>query len=336
MFDLMNFFATAFPVGKSEWTTPNEIVHQDKAIILRCFRFVKGSESTVIIPAQSGHSSHIADHDKGQSVVETAMKNQPGSVYCIEWLPCTPERKDEELDDLFDQLDLVVSLVGKCHLAGHSHGGLLATIYTAMRQENVYSLIVDASPIDSHASGGVIYNMITNLGMEPYRKVVEEGDGLMKGEMMLFGWKLANYFGCYVTDYVDIWTDMLLGNHEKMKKVKRFRMWRENSQDIAGAWYLQACELLFLKNLLVKGELFIKGERVQLSKITCRLGLVAGEDDDLVPKEQVFNLRLYVSSAEIIKILIPKADHHDCFMGAKAQEYIAEVVRWLHRKTVAA
>ena len=39
----------------------------------------------------------------------------------------------------------------------------------------------------------------------------------------------------------------------KMEKVKKFRTWYEYVQDIAGAWYLEAVEHLFLKNELIKG-----------------------------------------------------------------------------------
>lgn len=75
MFDYIKFMATAFPTEKPVWTTNNEIVLEHPAFLLRCFRKGPGSP-TLVVPPQAGHSSHIADYDVNQSLVETTLKNQ--------------------------------------------------------------------------------------------------------------------------------------------------------------------------------------------------------------------------------------------------------------------
>ena len=166
--------------------------------------------------------------------------------------------------------------------------------------------------------------------MKPYRDVVNGNNGIMSGRMMLLGWKLMNPISRFIGDYADIFTDILLNKETKNAKVKKFRTWYEYTQDIAGGWYLQACEYLFLKNLLVKGELKVKGHYIDLSKITCKVVMIAGDNDEITLKDQMFALGIHVSSKEQLEILIKKVGHIGCFMAKKSQKHIAEAIKWIH------
>ena len=327
---MLDYFSVAFPTGRPMWTTDNEVVYKDHAIILRCFRSGEG-EPTLVLPPQAGHSSHIADYDHGQSLVATALKNTSGPVYCIEWPSATIDRKDESVDDLVDMVLTAITHIGKSHLIGLCQCGWLATIVTALYPEIVLSLMLVAAPIDFHAGGGVIYETITKLGMKPYRDVVRDNKGLMPGAMMLLGWKLMNPVDRFMGDYVDIWTDVLLGNTKKLAKVKKFRTWYEFTQDLSGVWYLQACEELFLKNQLVRGNFKVHGEFVDLSKITCPVAMIAGELDEITLQSHLFALSSYIKSSRVYVCTIPKCGHIGCFMGTKSQGHIAEALIWIHR-----
>ncbi len=329
MFDLMEYMNIAFPTKKPTWTSDNEIIYRHPAFLLRQFRITDG-EPTLIIPPQAGHSSHIADYDEGQSLIATVMANREGPVYCIEWLSCPWSRRRESIGDLVKQVLEALSYCGpQVHLIGLCQGGWLSSIVAAISDHRIASLTCIAAPIDFHASGGIIYDTVTELGMEPYKFIVNINNGIMPGTMMLLGWKMMHPVERYIGDYIDIFTDMLIDNKEKMGKIKKFRAWYEYVQDIAGAWYLEAVEHLFLKNELIKGEFYLFDSRVDLGNITCPIAMIAGGKDDITLEPQLYSLGLHASSSDQYMKTIPECGHIGCFMGSKSQAYIADSIQWL-------
>lgn len=328
MFNYMEFYPTAFPTEGPQWTTENKIIYVSSCLLLRCFSEGDGI-STVIFPPNSGHSSHVADFDKNKSIVETVLKTRQGPVYCVEWISATPERKNESIEDLIRQVDVVLGLTGPSHLIGLCQGGWLSAMYAALYPDNVKSLTCVASPIDFHIGGGHIYNTISKLGMEPYRDRVEQNGGLMKGKDMLLGWKLMNAFDRFVCDYVSIWSAATFGNRKRLASVRKFRTWYEYTQDLPGNWYLWICENGFLNNLLITGRLEIGGRKVDLFNIDCPVVMIAGEKDDITLPEQVFALGDYTCSTTQYKVTIPDCGHIGAFMGGRSQKYIADTVKWI-------
>ncbi len=86
------------------------------------------------------------------------------------------------------------------------------------------------------------------------------------------------------------------------------------TQSVPGSMYLQIVKSLFQKNQLIKGELEVLGQRVDLGRLTQPLFLVAGEKDDITPSEQLFAAQHYVGSQSIHKEIVP-AGHVGVFMG---------------------
>ncbi len=327
MFDVLKYMDVAFPSEQPIWTTKNSIVYEDEAIILRQFREAKGI-STLIVPPQAGHSSHIADYDNKQSLIATVLQaRKTGSIFCIEWKSCTYARKNEGIDDLFYQIKSIQHTVGKAHIVGLCQGGWLATIYTALEPWCVQSLTLAAAPIDFHADGGEIYDTVTSLGMFPYKAIVNMYGGIMPGHLMLLGWKLMHPNQSFFTDYTNIIAN--LNNDKTSYKLKKFRTWYEHTLDLAGGWYLQAVEYLFLKNLLIQGEVIVDNRLVDLSTIKCPVAMITGEKDDITLPKQLYNISNYISSKKQYKITIPNCGHIGCFMGTSSQKYIKDTVVWL-------
>lgn len=325
------YLTTAFPMSKPQWATKNELVLKTKAFNLRRFG-KKIGVSTLVIPPQAGHSSHIADYDKNQSIVETIVDNRNGPVYCIEWLPATQDRKYETIADLVYQVDTACEFIGESpHIVGLCQGGWLASLYSSIFRDNVLTLTCIAAPIDFHKGGGAIFDTVTRLGMGPYRFFVDVNSGIMSGFNMLTGWKMMNAVDRYVIDYIKILN--ILDDKEKIRKTKKFRTWYEYTQDLAGAWFLEAVEQLFLNNKLIKKQLVINGDVVDLRNINCPTYMIAGGKDDITLTSHLFPLGDYVSSKRIYKSVIPKAGHVGCFMGTDSQKFIKTSVEELNKLT---
>lgn len=326
--DFFKFIDVALPSTKPTWHTINKTILSTKAFKLREFGSGDGIP-VLVLPPQAGHSSHIADYGSKQSIIETLLKSRTESkVYCIEWLPSTNDRKYETIADLVCQvLTAVKCIADQVHLVGLCQGGWLASIFTAMYQHRVSSLTCIAAPIDFHADGGVIYDTVTSLGITPYKFMVFINNGVMSGQNMLSGWKMMNFVDRYVNDYLKI--ILTIENDEELRRIRKFREWYEHTQDLSGAWYLEAVENLFLNNKLVKNELIVDGRVIKLSNIKCPIVMIAGEKDDITLPRQLFALGKHSSSKDKLECIIPKAGHVGCFMGKNSQKYVGNSVEYL-------
>lgn len=320
--DLVKFYGTALSRSKPEWTTPNRIIYEDDAVILRRFDENRAGDPILIVPPQAAHHSSIADYAPGQSLVQTCLALSTHPILVVEWKPSTYARRVETIDDLVKQMLVCVKMAGSpVILAGLCQGGWLSAIYTAIFPKDVRALILAAAPIDFTAGGGKIQDMVNFLPMSFYQYIVNCGGGNMPGDAILTGFKLMNFYDRFIGDYLNLWINVR--DEKYHERVRRFSRWYEYTQDLSGAWYLEVVDKLFKQNQLIKGTLEIFGERVDLGKISCPLGLLAGERDDITLVPQVHNLEHFASTPreKIFKAVIPNAGHISVFMGKRALKY---------------
>ena len=114
-----------------------------------------------------------------------------------------------------------------------------------------------------------------------------------------------------------------------MDRFNAFERWYECTINLPGAWYLQAIQQLFKENRLAKGDFVGLGKRLNLKNITCPTYLLAGEIDDITPKQQVFAAERLLGSKAIVKTLA-KGGHIGLFMGhGVLQTDWPPIARWL-------
>jgi poly(3-hydroxyalkanoate) synthetase len=195
-----------------EWTTKNKVKYETDAIAVRAFREKKAGTPELILPPQASHHSMVADWKKGQSLVETYLKNSKDGVYAVEWKPCTLERKDETIDDLVDQVLEAIKVVspehGRVKLTGLCQAGWLSTIVAARYPEKVEKMTLAAAPIDFTADGGAINAMAETIPMPCYESMVKTNDGLMSGEYMVSGFKSLTFVDRYFGDYLNLYKNI--------------------------------------------------------------------------------------------------------------------------------
>lgn len=305
------------PLRKPEWATRNKPILELSNVILRDFskKGIHHKTPVLIIPPQAGQHSTIADYGPGQSLVETVLAVR-NSVYVTEWKAATPERKNETIDDCIKAMDNCVDAICergfKVCLIGLCQGGWQSAIYTALYPEKVDSLILAAAPIDFKAGGGKIQFYTEMNPMFFYESLVVMGGGNMPGEYMKLAFKMLNPVERFSLDYTDLYSN--INDSEYTERYRRFRDWYEYPQNLPGKMYLQIVKELFKENRLINGGLKILGQGVNLHHIKCPLVLIAGEKDDITPREQVFNTEKHVSSKDIMKLTVP-AGHIGVFMG---------------------
>lgn len=195
--------------------------------------------------------------------------------------------------------------------------------------DNVNALVLAGSRIDTDAGDGPIKRMAHETPMSAYEDLVKLGDGLMRGQLMLLGWKNMHPEKHYVAEQFDLYEHM--DDPAYKERVEVFDAWYEDPLDLPGRWYLQAIRALFKENRLAKGEFVALGRRLNLKSIACPLYLLAGESDDITTKEQVFEAENLVGTSKdrIEKKLVP-GGHIGLFMGSRTlKETWPTIAQWL-------
>jgi poly(3-hydroxyalkanoate) synthetase len=303
---------------------------------LRTLRFCEyGGADTAGIPTivdapYAGHSAMIADYHQGQSLIETLRENGVPRVYLTDWKSATPDMKDFEIDQYLAELVVCIDdLGGRANLVGLCQGGWMAAMLAARFPEKVQSLVLAGSPIDTAAGHGPLKHLVHEYPLSFYEELVAAGGGLMLGRYMLEGWKNMHPGQHYVQDHIDLYEH--IDDPVWLKKTEVFESWYEHPINLPGRWYLQAITQLFKENHLARGSFVGLGRRLSLHAITCPLYLLAGEADDITPREQVFAAAGLVGTpaTDIRQKLVP-GGHIGLFMGARTlREHWPDIARWI-------
>jgi poly(3-hydroxybutyrate) depolymerase len=334
--DNLEFIAEAQRINAPplpEWATPNRIDLELNTMRLRDFSTQRSGASAppvLIDPPYAGHSSSIVDYAKGQSLVETLRAAGHDRILVMDWKSATAEMKDYDIDTYLAEINVVVDdLRVPVHLIGLCQGGWMSAMYASRFPGKVRSLVLAGAPIDTDAGNGPIKQMAHRLPMSFYRNLVAAGGGLMRGEVMLAGWKNMHPEEQYLKKYIDLYEH--IADKCYIARTERFERWYENAIDLPGRYYLQAIEELFKANRFAKGEFIGLGRELSLKDIKIPLYLLAGEADDITTREQAFAAGYLVGTphSAIVKKSVP-GGHIGLFMGSKTlAEVWPEIGHWM-------
>ncbi|MGA9856507.1 MAG: alpha/beta fold hydrolase [Solirubrobacteraceae bacterium] len=309
--------------GRPSWTTPHEIVFDAPVARLRDFSTTSdtGTVPTLVLPPQAGHDSCIVDYSAEQSQMGALLAAGLDRALTLDWKGATPATADVTIDDYLDVVDQAVTHCGgRVNLIGDCQGGWLATIYAALRPERVNTLTLAGAPIDFHAGEPVIHELLGHLSpggnMWLYESLVAAGGGVLKGELMLNGFIMIQ-----PADEIARQFELLMNLHDAahVARYSEFEDWFKHTQDIPGAFYLWIVRHLFRDNELVRGELEIGDEQVDLSRLDMPLQLLAGTTDHITPPAQVFAIAAAASTPDdlVLRDTTP-GGHLGLFMGHQA------------------
>ena len=298
--------------------TANRVMLDLRTMIFRDYSAPDATGVPTIIDAPyAGHSAMIADYHQGQSLVETLLANGLDRVFLTDWKSATEDMKDLEIDQYLAELNVCVDdLGGRVNLIGLCQGGWMCAMYAARFPLKVASLVLAGSPIDTDAGDGPVKRMAHAYPTSFYEELVALGGGLMRGKIMLRGWKGMHPEEHYINQQIDLYEH--IDDPAYLSKEETFERWYENPIDLPGRWYLQAIVQLFKENRLAKGSFVGLGRKLDLRDIVCPVYLLAGESDDITTREQVFDAQKYLGtpSDRIAKKLVP-GGHIGLFMGSR-------------------
>jgi poly(3-hydroxybutyrate) depolymerase len=287
----------------------------------------------LVVAPYAGHSSTIADLHKGQSLVQTLLAQGLPHVLVTDWKSATAETKDYEVDQYLAELNVCVDDLcaagGRVHLVGLCQGGWMSAMYAARFPGRVQSLVLAGSPIDTHAGDGELKQWVERTPPGFFDEMIALGGGLMRGRVMLRGWKNMHPEQQYVGKYLELY--QRIDEPGYVARTEAFESWYENPIDLPGRWYLQVVNDLFRENKLAQGRYVGLGRTLSLRDIRCPLYLLAGDSDDITTREQVFAARGLVGTdpARIVQTVAP-GGHIGLFMGGKTLRHQWPVIgQWI-------
>lgn len=243
---------------------------------------------------------YVLDLTKGGSLIEYLVNNG-FDVYLLDWGTPGYEDRNMKLDDfIIDYIPRAVkkvlktSKVDELSILGYCMGGTMTSIFAALYPElPIRNLIFMTSPFDFEDSGS--YGAMLNEKYFNIDKVVDTL-GVIPPEMIDFGNKLskpmANFYGPFVSlvDRVD--------NENFVRSFKLLQKWLNDGIPFPGESYRQWIRDFYQKNKLIKGELVVRGRKVDLKNITANVLNLAGQNDLIAQPHMVEALMDAISSKD--------------------------------------
>jgi polyhydroxyalkanoate synthase subunit PhaC len=279
---------------------------------------------------------YILDLTSGSSLVEYLV-NRGFDVYLLDWGTPGYEDKNMKLDDhIMDYIPRAIRKVlrksnaDEISILGYCMGGTITSIFAALHPElPVRNFIFMASPFDFEETG--LYSSFLDEQYFDLDKVVETL-GIIPPEMIDFGNKMlkpmANFYGPYASlvDRAD--------NEEFIKSWKLIQKWVGDGIPFPGEAYRQWIRDFYQQNKLIKGELVIRGRKVNLENITANVLNLSSENDNIVQPHQVEALMNVISSKDKKYVTLPTG-HASITYGSKASKITYPTIGdWLEKRSM--
>ncbi|MGA8538979.1 MAG: alpha/beta fold hydrolase [Terriglobales bacterium] len=280
---------------------------------------------------------YILDLRPGHSFVEY-MVNSGYDLYLLDWGAPGPEDKNLKFDDY--TLDYMprairklkaVSGVEEFSMLGWCIGAILTTIYAALRPDDgLRNLILLTAPLDFSDKEAITFARWTDERYFDVDKVLD-AFGNMPGEMIDYGAKALKPVENYVVNYLKLWDN--IDNPQVIEAWQAMNTWVTDNIPLAGGVFRQLIVDLYRNDRLMRGEMIIRGERVDLSRLRANLLTVIAEGDHITPPCQSKAILSKVSSKDKELFSVP-GGHIGIMAGSGANKRTwPKIDNWLGQRS---
>ncbi len=317
--------------------TPSRIVcREDNCALLRYESEVEKKYKTPFLFVFAlVNRPYILDLRPGKSVVSHFL-NHGFDTYNTDWgVPTDGDRhlglRDYVLRYMDNAIDHMRERTGQkqVNLLGYCMGGTMAAIYAALRPEKVKNLIILTAPIDwSHKE-----NLLSVWANPKYFDIdrVIEVYGNAPPQWLQGSFLLLKPVQNFMEKWVNFYENM--DNEKFLEDFFAMETWLNDNIPVAGEIFREFVKYLFQQNRLIKGELMVGEERVNLRNIRCPVLNLIAENDHLVPPNQSLTFNDAVSSTDRQTIQFP-AGHIGMAVGGKAHKDLwPRVCKWLAERS---
>jgi polyhydroxyalkanoate synthase len=269
-------------------TTPHEIIHTHDKLVVRYYPrhpdAPAGALPVVIVPSLINRA-WICDLEPGRSLVD-GLARHGHDVYLVDW--GVPAEEDADEDVGYHLLVLLHNSIRRIarhaqrpavHLFGYCMGGTLAIMYTALRPALVRSLCTLAAPV-RFCEGGRFRELVAPLDVD---QAFPPGS-LVPVEMMRPAFQLLDPVGS-VTKFEAV--EQASHDEASLRRTMVRERWLEENVPVSGAFAREFIRHTYQQDVLLEGSWTIRGEPVDLRKISIPVRVVACRRDFVAPLASV-------------------------------------------------
>src|SRR5262249_26267086 len=259
---------------------------------------------------------YVLDLREGRSLAAALSNGTPWETYCFDW--GIPEDEDRylEWDEVVDRLDRAVKRVLRTSgakevaIVGYCMGSTLSGIYTALHPERVAALVNLAGPFD-FAEAGRLGEMVDARWFDP---VAMTSAGNLSAVQMQSG-----FVALAPTNTISKWVGLVdkLHDEDARSMFGALETWASDNIPFPAAAYVTYIKDLYQENRLIRGEHFVRGERVDLTRIRCPLLTVVAERDAICPPKAALALNDAAKSS-VKEVLAVPGGHVGAVVGSRA------------------
>jgi len=280
--------------------TPHEVVQQKRTYNLLHYRPLvsKPAKTPLLIVYALINRSYILDLQPDKSWIRNLL-SQGFDIYLMDWKTPTNVDKYDSFDDYINcYIDDCVELVRKKNsvdtvtLHGYCMGATMSVIYTTMHQDKIRNLATIAPVIDADKDTTVLSNFSKHIDIDKMFDSV----GNLPSEQLYAAYAALKPFKQGINKYFNLVEN--IDNDRFVQNFLRIEKWLYDTPSIAGETIRQWINDIYQKNLLVKNEMKIGGDIIDLSKIKIPLLNIIAEEDHLVSPECSAPLNEAVSSVD--------------------------------------
>lgn len=322
--------------------TPKDLIFQQDKVTLHRYRpLVEGAAKTgpvLIVYGLVGRYT-MADLQEDRSLVRNLL-GRGVDLFVVDWGHPTRADQNLKLDDyvdwyLDDCVDRICAETGadQVTLLGICEGGVFSTIHAARHPEKIRNLILTITPIDFHGdkedanhTHGFINLWTRNLGEDDINLLID-AFGNLPGEIMASVFQMmtpVKSLTKYNLDLMDAAAD-----EKRLLNFLRMEKWLADRPHHPGAAARQWLIDLYKNNKLVKGELEISGETVDLGALTMPVLNIYALQDHIIPPPSSQALADHVGTKDYTEIALP-GGHVGVYVSGKSQGIVGQgVFDWL-------
>ena len=314
--------------------TPKDVVWERQKTQVWRYRSGTVTQPVPIVIVYSLLSrSYMFDLYPGHSFVEHLCE-MGYDVYLVDWGIADEREAGNRLETYVDEhlpaaLRAAVRESGadSVFVIGYCFGGTLALLSLAGNPlPQLAGLILMATPVDYDKMG--LFTELFGPGGRLNLADMIDGTGNVPGTASRDVFRLlkpTSQISARVTLLEKMWDDEFLNGYQAMGQ------WSRDHVPFAGAAFRQTVHLLFRRNGLVNGNLFLGGRRVNPGRIEVPVLLVVAEKDHIVPLDAALAGADIVGSEDVEIARLPFG-HVGLVMGRAAQaKTIPTIVDWVNR-----
>jgi polyhydroxyalkanoate synthase subunit PhaC len=286
--------ATKIEVGN----TAHEIIEESRMYRLLHYRPMvsRTIRTPLLVVYALINRSYILDLQSDRSWIRSLL-NQGFDVYLLDWKAPSLANKYTSFDDYVnDYIDNCINIIrrksstDKVTLHGYCMGATMSVMYTVLHQEKVKNLATIAPVIDTENDSTVLANFSKSMDFDKMFEIL----GNLPSEQLQASFSVLKPFKQGVNKYFNLVEN--IDNENFVQNFLRIEKWLYDTPPIAGETFRQWITDIYKKNLLIKNEMRLGQEIIDLSKIKIPLLNIIAEEDHLVSPECSAPLNDSVSS----------------------------------------